>query len=55
MITTLSRFLADESGATAVDTARILALAIVGLVGVYDILGPGIGGLLGSGAEAAGK
>lgn len=39
MIKTVIAFWADESGATALDYARIAALAAVGLVGAYDIFG----------------
>jgi len=41
---TMIDFLADESGATALDYARIAALAVVGLVGAYDIFGNIFGG-----------
>ena len=33
------QFLADESGATAIEYATIAALVSVGLVGTFDILG----------------
>lgn len=39
MIQKVMGFLADESGATAVDYATIAALAAVGLFGVVDIMG----------------
>lgn len=39
MIGTIIEFWAAESGATALDYARIAALAVVGLVGAYDIFG----------------
>ena len=39
MMRTIIEFLADERGATALDYARIAALAVVGLVGAYDIFG----------------
>ncbi len=39
MIRTIIEFWADECGATALDFARIAALAVVGLVGAYDIFG----------------
>ena len=39
MIGTIIEFWADENGATALDYARIGALAVVGLVGAYDVLG----------------
>jgi len=41
---TVIEFWTDESGATALDYARIAALAVVGLVGAYDIFGDIFGG-----------
>ena len=58
MIRKIIEFLMDESGATALDYARIAALAVVGLVGAYDILGQVFDGSMtsvASGLETAAK
>ena len=39
MMRAIIEFWGDEGGATALDYARIGALAVVGLVGAYDIFG----------------
>ena len=38
------QFLADESGATAIEYATIAALVSVGLVGTFDIMGQSVNG-----------
>ncbi len=38
------QFLADESGATAIEYATIEALVSVGLVGTFDIMGQSVNG-----------
>ena len=58
MIQKVMGFLAEESGATAVDYATIGALAAVGLFGVVDILGQdAVAGLtsVSAGAETTGS
>ncbi len=44
MIRTMIEFLADESGATAIEYATIAALVSVGVVGAVDILGQTVDG-----------
>ncbi len=44
MIRTMIEFLADESGATAIEYATIAALVSVGIVGAVDILGQTVDG-----------
>ncbi len=44
MIRTVIEFLADESGATAIEYATIAALVSVGIVGAVDILGQAVDG-----------
>ncbi len=44
MIRTVIEFLADESGATAIEYATIAALVSVGVVGAFDILGQAVDG-----------
>ncbi len=44
MIRTVIEFLADESGATAIEYATIAALVSVGVVGAVDILGQTVDG-----------
>ncbi len=44
MIRTMIEFLADESGATALEYAMIAALVSVGVVGAVDILGQTVDG-----------
>ena len=44
MIRTMIKFLADESGATAIEYATIAALVSVGVVGAVDILGQTVDG-----------
>ncbi len=44
MIRTMIEFLADESGATALEYAMIAALVSVGVVGAFDILGQAVDG-----------
>jgi pilus assembly protein Flp/PilA len=44
MIRTMIEFLADESGATAIEYAMIAALVSVGVVGAVDILGQTVDG-----------
>jgi pilus assembly protein Flp/PilA len=44
MFRTVSDFLADESGATALEYAMIAALVSVGVVGAIDILGKALNG-----------
>ena len=44
MIRTMIEFLADESGATAIEYAMIAALVSVGIVGAVDILGQTVDG-----------
>lgn len=44
MIRTMIEFLADESGATAIEYATIAALVSVGLVGTFDIMGQSVNG-----------
>ncbi len=44
MIRTMIEFLADESGATAIEYATIAALVSVGLVGTFDIMGQSANG-----------
>ena len=44
MIRTMIEFLADESGATAIEYAMIAALVSVGIVGTVDILGQTVDG-----------
>ena len=43
---TIIEFLADESGATAIEYATIAALVSVGLVGAFDIMGQAVDGSL---------
>ncbi len=38
------QFLADESGATAIEYATIAALVSVGLVGTFEIMGQSVNG-----------
>ena len=44
MFRTMIEFLADESGATAIEYATIAALVSVGVVGAVDILGQTVDG-----------
>ena len=44
MVRTMIEFLADESGATAIEYATIAALVSVGIVGAVDILGQTVDG-----------
>ncbi len=48
MFRTVIDFLADESGATALEYAMIAALVSVGVVGAIDILGKAVNGSMNS-------